>query len=437
MMFESTNRNCNPAGFFEAMRNGLAPDGGLYMPVSIPEIDFSKWLSHNSGTLDFKDLAIDMARPYLADELDDQQLVSVVKDAFNFPVELREIEEGLYVLELFHGPTLAFKDFGARFMARLFSDKAMKTGDKITILVATSGDTGSAVANGFYGVEGVDVCVLYPGGKVSRLQEMQMATLGGNICAVEVEGVFDDCQRLVKDAMLDKDLTSRVQLSSANSINIARLIPQSFYYAYASLLMHQSGLDSPVFSIPSGNFGNLTGGLLAHRMGMPAAGFIAATNLNRVVPDFLAGGEYRPRQSVSTIANAMDVGNPSNFSRIRHLFDGSDEAIRSELKGYWFDDDQTREAIADLYGRTGYLMCPHSATGYLAATSFRRDFGSENPIVILGTAHPAKFRDVIEPVTGEKVNIPERLQSCLDGTKKTIEMEPEYPALKEILLRES
>ena len=436
MKFVSTNRNSSPAGFFDAMRRGLAPDGGLYMPVPIPEIDFSRWLTGDSQNIDFTELAAEMARPYLEEELDSEHLVRIVKDAFNFPVELKEVEDGLLILELFHGPTLAFKDFGARFMARLFSDKAMETGEKITILVATSGDTGSAVANGFYDVNGVEVCVLYPKGKVSRLQEMQMATLGGNIRAIEVEGVFDDCQRLVKEAMMDPNLRDKIQLSSANSINIARLIPQSFYYAYASLLLHQSGREAPVFSVPSGNFGNLTGGLIAHRMGMPAAGFIAATNRNRVVPEFLQGGEYRTRKSVPTISNAMDVGDPSNYSRIRYLFGESDEAIRSGIKGYWFPDDETRDAIADLYKRTGYLMCPHTATGYLAAKSYRTEHEIESPMVVLGTAHPAKFRDVIEPVTEEPVKLPERLQSCLSGTKKTTEMKPDYSDFKDILLQQ-
>jgi len=432
-MFESTSRSCPQAGFFEAMRRGLAPDGGLYMPVSIPRIDFSRYVSHKD--LHFAELAADMARPFLEEELDEERIRSVTRDSFNFPLELKEIDDGLYVLELFHGPTLAFKDFGARFMARLFSGQASEAGKKITILVATSGDTGSAVANGFYNVDGVDVCILYPKGRISRLQEMQMATLGGNIKAMEVEGVFDDCQRLVKQALMDKQLKASIQLSSANSINIARLIPQSFYYAYASLLLERRGMSAPVFSVPSGNFGNLTGGLLAERMGMSTSGFIAATNQNSVVPEFLAGGEYRPRKSVPTISNAMDVGDPSNFSRIRYLYGGSDGTIRSSLMGYWFDDNQTQEAIAELHNRTGYLMCPHTATGYLAANIYRKENGKQRPVVVLGTAHPVKFRDVIEPVTGEPVRVPERLQSCLEGTKRSTELKPEYLSFKKALLK--
>ena len=432
MMFESTNGSCKPVGFFEAMRRGLAPDGGLYMPVSIPRIDFSAYLS--GSYINFAELAAHMAIPFLAEELDEDRIESVAKDAFNFPLHLKEIGEGLYVLELFHGPTLAFKDFGARFMARLFSEQASVIGERITILVATSGDTGSAVANGFYNVEGVDVCILYPRERISRLQEMQMATLGGNIRAIEVSGVFDDCQRLVKQAMMDEELRAEMHLSSANSINIARLVPQSFYYAYASLLLERMGMGAPVFSVPSGNFGNLTGGLIAERMGMNTSGFIAATNQNSVVPEFLAGGEYRPRQSVPTISNAMDVGDPSNFSRIRYLFGGSDSAVRSALKGYWFDDDRTREAIAELYHRTGYLMCPHTATGYLAAGAYRKENGMQEAVVIPGTAHPVKFRDVIEPVTGEPVQVPARLQSCLEGKKQATELKPEFSSFKELLL---
>lgn len=432
MMFVSTNGSCPPAGFFEAMKRGLAPDGGLYMPESIPRIDFSAYLS--CSDIPFPELAADMARPFLVEELDKVRIDSVAKDAFNFPLHLKEIGEGLYVLELFHGPTLAFKDFGARFMARLFSEQASAAGEKITILVATSGDTGSAVANGFYNVEGVEVCILYPRGRISRLQEMQMATLGGNIRAMEVSGVFDDCQRLVKQAMMDEDLRASIHLSSANSINIARLIPQSFYYAYASLLLERMGMKAPVFSVPSGNFGNLTGGLIAERMGMNTSGFIAATNQNNVVPEFLAGGEYRPRQSVPTISNAMDVGDPSNFSRIRYLCGGSDNAVRSALRGYWFDDDRTRVAIAELYRRTGYLMCPHTATGYLAAEAYRKENGKREPVVILGTAHPVKFRDVIEPVTGEPVQVPARLQSSLEGKKQAIELKPDFSSFRESLL---
>lgn len=431
MIFESTNGICREASFFEAMKTGLASDGGLYMPVTIPEIDFRQLESDTDP--DFKSIAFAMARPFLKGELSDERLKRVIEDAFNFPVKLKQVSDEIHLLELFHGPTLAFKDFGARFMARLFSERATISGEKVTILVATSGDTGSAVANGFHNVEGVEVCVLYPKGKVSRLQEMQMATLGGNIKAIEVLGVFDDCQRLVKQAMMDKELTEKMQLSSANSINIARLIPQSFYYAYASLLLKQKGLKSPVFSVPSGNYGNLTGGLLAARMGMPHAGFIAATNSNNVIPEYLAGGEYKPRPSVATVSNAMDVGDPSNFSRILHLFNHSADSIRSSIAGYSFSDNETLQAIQKLYRSSGYLMCPHTAIGYLAAQSYHSDKKIDNPITVLATAHPVKFRDVIEPVIGGEIKVPDRLQSCLEGMKQTTGLKPDFKKFKELL----
>jgi threonine synthase len=431
MIFESTNGKCREASFFEAMMTGLASDGGLYMPVTIPEIDFRQLESDTDP--DFNSIAFAMARPFLEGELSDERLIRVIEDAFNFPVKLKQVSDEIHLLELFYGPTLAFKDFGARFMARLFSERATVSGEKVTILVATSGDTGSAVANGFHNVEGVEVCVLYPKGKVSHLQEMQMATLGGNIKAIEVQGVFDDCQRLVKQAIMDKELTEKMQLSSANSINIARLIPQSFYYAYASLLLKQKGLKSPVFSVPSGNYGNLTGGLLAARMGMPHAGFIAATNSNNVIPEYLAGAEYKPRPSVATVSNAMDVGDPSNFSRILHLFKHSADSIRSSIAGYSFSDNETLQAIQKLYRSSGYLMCPHTAIGYLAAQSYKRDKKIDNPVTVLATAHPVKFRDVIEPVIGGEIKVPDRLQSCLEGKKKATGLKPDFKKFKELL----
>lgn len=432
MMFESTNQSCKPATFYEAMRNGLAPDGGLYMPVKIPALANAE--SEAMPGLSFRELSFIMARPFLHEELNDEQLHGVIDDAFNFPVVMKKLEKNIYVLELFHGPTLAFKDFGARFMARLFSERAKRGGEKITILVATSGDTGSAVANGFHNVDGVDVCVLYPKGKVSPLQEMQMATLGGNIRAIEVNGVFDDCQRLVKQAMLDRELTSEMQVSSANSINIARLLPQSFYYGYASAGMSRKQSQPPVFSVPSGNFGNLTGGLIAARMGVSAAGFIAATNLNNAVPEFLSGKPYKPRKSVQTISNAMDVGDPSNFARIRHLYGNSDHKIRDSINGYSFTDGETKQTFSNVFKTMDYLMCPHTAIGYRAAEKYIEKYGSNNPLVVLATAHPVKFRDVIEPAIGEKIDVPARLKEAIHGSKKTVEMEPDYQEFKSLLM---
>lgn len=432
MQFTSTNKKSPSVSFLEAMRTGLAPDGGLYMPDEIPTLSNSFW--QQSDSPNFQEIAFQMAKPYLKDELSDREILSVVNDAFNFPILMKSVDENQFVLELFHGPTLAFKDFGARFMARLFSEKAQRDRREVTILVATSGDTGSAVAHGFYKVPGVRVCLLYPKGKVSNLQEQQMSTLGENITTLEVEGVFDDCQRLVKKAFTDPDLNSKMQLSSANSINIARLMPQSFYYVFADAVLRSKGLNHPIFSVPSGNFGNLTGGLLAMKMGMNAYTFLAATNVNDIVPSYLSGSEYKPKDSIQTISNAMDVGNPSNFVRIKALFDGSDSAIRSHLKGYSYNDEQTRETIRDLYQKNGYVACPHTAIGYRAAMEYQKQGQSDKPIVTLATAHPVKFKDVIEPEINREIPIPKRLESWLNREKKTVSIGKKYEPFKEFLI---
>lgn len=402
------------------------------MPEEIPLLPNAFWNQMESP--DFQEIAFQMAKPYLKEELNDTEILSVVEDAFNFPIRMHFVDDDQFILELFHGPTLAFKDFGARFMARLFSGKAQRDQREVTILVATSGDTGSAVAHGFYKVPGIRVCLLYPKGKVSKLQEQQMATLGENITAIEVDGVFDDCQKLVKEAFTDPELNASISLSSANSINIARLLPQSFYYAYAFAKLRQDGLQNPIFSVPSGNFGNLTGGLLAMKMGMNADTFLAATNANDIVPDYLSGSEYKPKNSIQTISNAMDVGDPSNFVRIRALFDGSDSAIRSHLRGYSFSDQQTRETIRELNQQNEYIACPHTAIGYRAAAEDRSRFKSDRPYVTLATAHPVKFKDVIEPEVKQEIPIPTRLQPWLNREKKTNSMGKEYKAFKEFLM---
>ncbi len=414
------------------MRTGLAPDGGLYMPVEIPKLEPIFWSSLHK--LDFTEIALEMARPYLSDELPVEVLKNVVVDAFNFPVKLHSLTEKHHILELYHGPTLAFKDFGARFMARLFSEIAHKEQREVTILVATSGDTGSAVAHGFYKVPGVKVCLLYPKGKVSRLQEMQMATLGENVTALEVDGVFDDCQRLVKQAFVDEELNKKLQLSSANSINIARLLPQSFYYAFVLGEFQKMGMDAPVFSVPSGNFGNLTGGLLAMKMGMPVHTFLAATNVNDVVPGYLKGGTYTPKDSVQTLSNAMDVGNPSNFVRIKALFGGSDASIRSHIKGYSYTDEETLDEIRTVKKQQNYLLCPHTAIGVRAAKEYAISQLGGVPLVTLATAHPVKFRDVIEPETGQKIDIPERLAVWLKREKQSISIGNSFEEFKGFLI---
>lgn len=432
MNFISTNKNSKPVTFLEAMRKGLAPDGGLYMPEEIAVLPDSFWLS--IGELSFNEIAFEIAKPYLAEELSDAELQSVIEDAFNFSVPVKSLDQNNFVLELYHGPTLAFKDFGARFMARLFSEKARKDQQDVTILVATSGDTGSAVAHGFYKVEGVNVVLLYPKGKVSKLQEQQMATLGENVTALEVDGVFDDCQSLVKQAFTDEDLISKMQLSSANSINIARLLPQSFYYAFALAELQKKGIERPVFSVPSGNFGNLTGGLLAMKMGMPAKHFLAATNVNDVVPEYLHGNQFQPRNSVQTISNAMDVGNPSNFARIKHLFGDSDSAIRNHLAGFSYTDKQTRETIREVFEEQNYLLCPHTAIGYRAAKEYQKMKGENVPVVTLATAHPVKFRDVIEPEINQKIEIPERLDVWLQREKMSTPISKNFENFKRFLL---
>ncbi len=432
MQFTSTNRNSAAVSFLEAMRTGLAPDGGLYMPNQIPKLP--ELFGSLSESYTFKEIAFRMAKPYLNDELNDSEILSVVNDAFNFPIQIHSVDEHQFILELFHGPTLAFKDFGARFMARLFSEKAQKDQREVTILVATSGDTGSAVAHGFYKVPGVRVCLLYPKGKVSKLQEQQMTTLGENITTLEVEGVFDDCQRLVKQAFTDPELNSAMQLSSANSINIARLLPQSFYYAFAHAELRRQGLKNPIFSVPSGNFGNLTGGLLAMKMGMETDLFLAATNENDIVPNYLSGSEYQPKQSVQTISNAMDVGNPSNFVRIKALFNDSDSEIRSHLKGYSYNDFETRETIRELYEKRGYVVCPHTSIGYRAAVEDWSEGKSDRTYVTLATAHPVKFKDVIEPEINNEIPIPERLEKWLNREKKSHSIGKEYEVFKEFLM---
>jgi threonine synthase len=430
--FISTNQQSPSVSFFEAMRTGLSPDGGLYMPDQIPGLSDKFWSSLQS--LSFHEIAFEMAKPFLNNELSEQRLRSVIEDAFDFPLNMVSFSENQHVLELFHGPTLAFKDFGARFMARLFSEQAQKEQKEVTILVATSGDTGSAVAHGFYKVPGVKVCLLYPKGKVSRLQEQQMATLGENVTAIEIDGVFDDCQRLVKQAFTDTELSEHLQLSSANSINIARLLPQSFYYAFAMGELKKERVKSPVFSVPSGNFGNLTGGLFAMNLGMPVQTFLAATNVNDVVPEFLKGMPFTPKNSVQTISNAMDVGNPSNFARIRHLFNHSDKEIRSHLKGFSFTDAETRETIRTVFQNHDYLLCPHTAIGWRAAESFLNSAEASVPVITLSTAHPVKFRDVIEPEINQKIEVPERLKTWLKKKKISISLGKEFAVFKEFLM---
>ena len=403
MRYYSTNKKARPATLEEAVVNGLAPDRGLYMPERIEKLP--KEFFDAIDTMPFQDIACVVADAFFGEDIEKAELESIVRDTLSFDCPVVEVTGDIFSLELFHGPTLAFKDVGARFMARLLRHFiSAKRGQTVNVLVATSGDTGSAVANGFLGVDGIHVYVLYPKGKVSKIQECQFTTLGQNITAIEVDGNFDDCQRLVKSAFADNDLNNAMKLTSANSINVARFLPQSFYYFYAYAQLQRSGKDkNVVICVPSGNFGNLAAGMLAQRMGLPVGGFVAASNLNDVVPEFLHTGVYRPRPSVQTPASAMDVGAPSNFERMLWLCGGDPERLRSELEGFRCDNAGIRRTIDELYERYGYFSDPHSAVGYAASMAVGK------PGFYLSTAHPAKFGEVIASVTGSRIPLPERL----------------------------
>jgi threonine synthase len=408
MICVSTRGQAPSVPFRLAVLSGLAPDGGLYVPEQIDPLPAAWWNAQRGRP--FEEVAIALASHWLGDELGPETIQRLTRDALNFPVPLVRLDERLGVLELFHGPTFAFKDFGARMLARLMAEihgGATDTGD-LTVLVATSGDTGSAVAQAFFGVPRTRVVVLYPDGLVSPVQEAQFATLGGNVTALAVDGTFDDCQRMVKEAFLDRELGRRVTLTSANSISLGRLLPQTFYYAYAAA-QHQ-GSTPLVFSVPSGNFGNLAAGVFAWRLGAPIAGFVAATNINDTVPRYLASGQFEPRPSVATIANAMDVGNPSNLERLRWSFGNDLAAMRALITPSVHTDEEARQAIRDLYEQYAYTADPHTAIAFLGAL---RGTPGTSGTLFLSTAHPAKFREVVEPVIGAPVPIPRMLADAL------------------------
>lgn len=402
------------------------------MPLRFPVLPAEFFSSVHR--LSFPELSFGVARTFLDGAIGSRDLERIVFDALDLEVPLVKVAPSVHALELFHGPTLAFKDFGARFLARTMAYLTRDGGQETTVLVATSGDTGSAVAQGFYKVPGVKVCLLYPSGKVSRIQEQQLTTLGENITAVEVEGTFDDCQRMVKEAFADRNLTSETRLTSANSINIARLLPQMFYYFYAYSRLEDR--ERPlVFSVPSGNFGNLTAGLFAWKMGLPVSRFIAATNRNDVVPEYLESGRYRARPSLPTISNAMDVGAPSNFARMADLFEKDHAAFRKMISGYSFSDQATRDCIRSVYGQHGYIMDPHGAVAFSGLHSYmleneKRELNG----VFLETAHPAKFRDTVEEILQKEVSVPERLARCLEKSKRSILIKNNLDELKEVLL---
>jgi threonine synthase len=431
MKYRSTLHRSPEVSLRDAVLHGSAPDGGLYMPVEIPHLkeDFLERLS----SLTLPEIALEVGTLFAGDEIPTQVLRKIVSEAFNFPLPLVTLGERLHILELFHGPTLAFKDFGARFMARLMAYFVQESGKALTVIVATSGDTGSAVAQAFLSVPGIHVVILYPAGRVSTAQEKQLTTLGQNITALEVSGSFDDCQRLAKQALVDPVVTEKITLTSANSINIARLIPQSFYY-FAAVAQLERPESLPVFSVPSGNFGNLTGGLLAKHMGLGVAQFIAPTNANDVVPEFLRSGKLIPRASRHTISNAMDVGNPSNFARIVDLYENDLQAIRHDILGCSFSDEQTLRVMHDVEQRHGYVLDPHTAVGVLGWQTFAKQNQNAAEGIVLATAHPAKFAETVARATGVRPEMPERLAAFLDRPKKSIPFPNRFSELQEFLL---
>lgn len=431
MLLYSTKNKNNQASLAEAVMKGLPEDNGLYMPEVIPQLnpDFIKSLDQYS----FLEIAHEVCSALFGNTIPDVDLQNILQNSMTFPAPIVKLDEQKYILELFHGPSLAFKDFGARFMAQLMSYFNRGNDRELTILVATSGDTGGAVAAGFYQTPGIRVVILYPSGKVSMLQEKQLTTLGHNVSALEINGTFDDCQSMVKEAFLDVELNKKLRLSSANSINIARLIPQSFYYFEAFKQLPKDG-DPVVFCVPSGNFGNLTAGLLAAKMGLPVHHFIAATNANDVVPAYIHSGNYQSRPSVRTLSNAMDVGNPSNFARMLDLYLGSDERstwnnLKERISGYAFDDTQTAEAMRLVDQKHQYTLDPHGAVGYLALEEYQKAHPNTRGI-ILETAHPAKFLDDVEEILGHKIEVPERLAELADREKKADKLEAEYGGLR-------
>jgi threonine synthase len=430
MKFYSTNNKAHRVSLREAVIQGLAPDNGLYMPEVINPLP--KHFFDNISSMSFQDIAYAVADNLVRGDVPEAELRRIVEHTLQFEAPLVPVEDQVYALELFHGPTMAFKDFGARFMSQLLGHFAKQQDREVTILVATSGDTGSAVANGFLGVPGTKVIVLYPSGKVSDVQEKQFTTLGQNITALEVDGTFDDCQRLVKQAFLDEDLRKKHFLTSANSINIARLIPQSFYYfyAYSRLPDHTRPV---VFSVSSGNFGNLTGGLLAQRMGLPVDRFVASTNINDSVPVYLRTSQFNPHPSRQTISNAMDVGNPSNFVRMQDLFNGSHEALSRAIEGHVFTDEQTSEAMRNVYKASGYVLDPHGAVGYLGLKKHLERRNDRIHGIFLETAHPGKFLEVVESVLETRVPLPSTLQKFMTGKKQSIAIPNEFQALKTFL----
>lgn len=434
MLYYSTNRSSSKVNFKKATIKGQAPDKGLYFPETIPQLQ--KDFIENIEQYSKEEIALQVIRPYVGDVIPENELEKIVRETISFDFPLVQIDDEIFSLELFHGPTLAFKDVGARFMSRCLGYFVKNSPDihreKITVLVATSGDTGGAVANGFYNIEGVDVVILYPSGKVSNVQELQLTTCGKNVKALEISGSFDDCQHLVKQAFADEELNKKLFLTSANSINVARWLPQQFYYFFA----YQKWVDKnhpPVVSVPSGNFGNICAGLLAHRSGLPVQHFIAACNANDVIYKYLQTGNYESKKPVATISNAMDVGNPSNFVRILELFDKEFNSLKNVMSSYSISDEEIKVIIKDTYLNKNYFLDPHGAVGYLGLKKYLSNHSSLKGI-FLETAHPIKFYDVVEPIIQQKVSIPDSIKYLLNQKKQSAKMGMNYKDLKDYLI---
>ena len=429
MQFYSLNKKAPKVSFKDAVIKGIAPDKGLYFPESITPL--SKSFFEKIENLSNQEIAFNAIHQFISEEIPNDKLKEILATILDFDFPVVEIEENVATLELFHGPTMAFKDVGARFMANCLGYFSKDSNNEVTVLVATSGDTGGAVANGFLGVEGVKVVILYPSGKVSDIQERQLTTLGKNITALEVDGTFDDCQKIVKNAFLDEELLQKMQLTSANSINVARWLPQLFYFLFAYKQKKQEGKEI-VFSVPSGNFGNICAGMVAQKLGMPVKHFVAATNVNDTIPEFMKTGEYNPQPSTATISNAMDVGDPSNFIRIRHLFKDDLAQISQRLSSFSFSDEETREAMKHIYNTSKYIADPHGAVGYLGLKKYQKTQPNTYGI-FLETAHPVKFLDVVEEVIPEKLAIPSQIEKVMHKKKKSIHIKT-YENLKTFLI---
>ena len=430
MKYISLNHNSQPVNFQTALINGLAPDKGLYFPEKI--INLPKKIIENIKTIDDTELCYEVIKDYIGNDFTEDELIKIIQKTIDFKIPLKKVENSIFSLELFHGPTLAFKDIGAKFLA-LCMDKIKNDFDskEITVLVATSGDTGGAVAKGFEGLNGINVCILYPKGRISQVQEKQITTNAKNVIAFEVNGNFDDCQKMVKDAFNDIEIKNKIILTSANSINIARWLPQMFYYFLAIKKIENNNQN--IFSVPSGNFGNICAGILSKEMGLNIKLFIASTNINNTVPRYLESGIYNPKKTKPTISNAMDVSNPSNFIRIQKIFNNDLQKINKVIKGYSYNDSETREAIKDVYNSYNYIMDPHSAIGYLGLKSYLKNPRSDVNGIFLSTAHPIKFKEQVENSIGDQISLPSRLKKIMTKKKNTIEIES-YDQLKDNLL---